>query len=137
VAEVKSYRVTYELDESGHWIATVPVVKGCHTYGRSIHEARERIREALGLFVRDAARARLVDVVRLPAGVLSLLAQQRQARSRAERQQQRASLVLARAVKRLRGDLGLSVRDAGELLNLSHQRVQQLTPRDTAGTRRA
>jgi len=50
--------VVYELDESGHWIATVPAVKGCHTYGRSIYEAAERVREASGCFVcaRNAGR---------------------------------------------------------------------------------
>ena len=26
-------RVVYQLHESGHWIATVSVVRGCHTYG--------------------------------------------------------------------------------------------------------
>jgi len=123
---VKTYRVTYELDESGHWIATVPAVKGCHSYGRSIHEARDRVREALGLFVTDAGRARLVDDVRLPAAVRALLVRRAEARSRAEREKERASLVLALAVKRLTVDLGLSVRDAGELLDISHQRVQQL-----------
>jgi len=121
------------LDESGHWIASVPAVKGCHTYGRSIHEARERIREALGLFVRDASRARLSDDIRLPAGVRSLLARQREARSRAEREQQRARAVVSRAVVALTEELGLSVRDAGELLGISYQRVQQL--REGARTR--
>ena len=66
---MKSYRVVYELDESGRWIATVRSIKGCHTYGRSIRQARDRIREALALLVRGAARARLVDDVRLPAEV--------------------------------------------------------------------
>jgi predicted RNase H-like HicB family nuclease len=126
VAEVKSYRVVYELDESGHWIATVPSVKGCHTYGRSIHEATERIREALGLFVGDAARARLVSSVRLPAKVKALIERQQTARSRAEREQQRARAIVCRAVVALTKELGLSVRDAGELLGISHQRVQQL-----------
>ena len=133
MAGVKNYRIVYELDESGHWIASVPAVKGCHTYGRSIHEARERIREALGLFVRDASRARLSDDIRLPAGVRSLLARQREARSRAEREQQRARAVVSRAVVALTEELGLSVRDAGELLGISYQRVQQL--REGAGTR--
>jgi len=126
MVEVKTYRAVYELDESGHWIAKVPAVKGCHTYGRSIHEARERIREALGLFVKDAGRARLVDDVRLPANVRNLLARQREARSRLELEQERARAVLARAVVALTEELGLSVRDAGELLGISHQRVQQL-----------
>jgi len=123
---MKSYRVVYELDESGHWIATVPAVKGCHTYGRSIHEATERIREALALFVDDADRARLRPDVRLPVKIKVLIARQQEARAIADRQQRRASLVLVRAVKSLTEDLGLSVRDAGELLGLSHQRVQQL-----------
>ena len=131
---VKDYRVVYELDESGHWIATVPAVKGCHSYGRSIREARERIREALGLFVKDAGRARLVDDFRisLPAGVRTLLVRQRSARARADREQRRARAVVSRAVAVLTKDLGLSVRDAGELMGLSHQRVQQL--REGAGS---
>ena len=123
---MKSYRVVYELDESGAWIATVPAVRGCHTYGRSINEARARAREALGLFVRDAASARLVDDVRLPASLRRLLDAQRKARQRAEREQLRAREALSRAVRSLVESQGLSVRDAGELLGLSHQRVQQI-----------
>ena len=64
---MKSYRVVYELGEGGHWIARTPKVKGCHTYGRSLSEARARIREALGLFADDVDDADLVDDVRLPA----------------------------------------------------------------------
>jgi predicted RNase H-like HicB family nuclease len=123
---MKSYRVVYELDEAGHWIATVPAVKGCHSYGRSINEARERVREALGLFVKDAKRARLADDIRLPANVRTLLLRQRVARSRAEREQERARAVMARSVMALTEELGLSVRDAAELLGVSHQRVHQL-----------
>jgi predicted RNase H-like HicB family nuclease len=85
MAEVKAYRVVYEIDESGHWIASVPAVRGCHTYGRSLSEARSRIREALGLFVTHAAPAKLVDDVRLPAAMKRLLLQYRNARAHAER----------------------------------------------------
>jgi len=123
---MKSYRVVYELDESGAWIATVPTVRGCHTHGRSINEARERVREALGLFVRGASSARLVDHVRLPASLRRLLDAQREARKRADREQVRARAALSRAVRSLVENQGLSVRDAGELLGLSHQRVQQI-----------
>jgi predicted RNase H-like HicB family nuclease len=123
VEAVKSYRVVYELDESGHWIASVPRVKGCHTYGRSLSEARSRIREALGLFVTDAARAELVDDIRLPAEMRRLVAAYRVARGRVERERQQAE----RAARRLAGQL--SRRDAAELLSLSHQRVQQIAAR--------
>lgn len=120
---MKSYRVVYELDESGHWIATVPRVRGCHTYGRSLSEARARIREALGLFVADAARARLTDDVRLPADMRRLVDRFRAARERAERGRMEADAAARRLASRL------SRRDAAELLDISHQRVQQLVGR--------
>jgi predicted RNase H-like HicB family nuclease len=121
MAEVmKSYTVVYELDESGHWIATVPRVRGCHTYGRSLSEARARIREALGLFVADAARARLHDEVRLPADMRRLVVRFRTARERAERERRQADAAARRLAQRL------SRRDAAELLDISHQRVHQI-----------
>lgn len=63
LASTAEYVVHYHLDESGHWIATVPAVPGCHTYGATLNDARRHIREALSLFVDDAAAAVLVDVV--------------------------------------------------------------------------
>ena len=44
---MKSYRVAYERDESGWWVASVRGVRGCHTQGRTVDEARRRIREAV------------------------------------------------------------------------------------------
>ncbi len=38
-------------------------VRSCHTYGRSLSEARSRIREALSLLVPHAATAKLIDDV--------------------------------------------------------------------------
>jgi predicted RNase H-like HicB family nuclease len=126
MAEVKTYRVVYEIDESGHWIATVPAVRGCHTYGRSLSEARSRIREALALFVAHAPTAKLVDDVRLPAPMKRLLLQYRNARAHAERD-------LKKAEDAVRGlAIRLSRRDAADLLKISHQRVQQLAEKRSA-----
>src|ERR1700716_316638 len=33
---VKTYRVAYERDESGWWVASVRGVRGCHTQGRTV-----------------------------------------------------------------------------------------------------
>jgi predicted RNase H-like HicB family nuclease len=125
-AMTKSYRVTYERDEDGRWVASVASVPGCHTQGKTLRQARERIREALGLFVRGAASARLVDDVRLPASVLRLIDEQRLARHRAEHERKRAQAAARQTARRLTRSLRLSVRDAAELLGLSHQRIQQL-----------
>src|SRR5579863_5709516 len=70
VEEIMSvYHVVYERDESGWWVASVREVRGCHTQGRTVDEARRRIREAMGLFVDDARSAKLIDNVKLPATV--------------------------------------------------------------------
>jgi predicted RNase H-like HicB family nuclease len=54
----------YERDEAGWWVASVRKVRGCHTQGRTVDEARRRIREALELFVDDARKATLIDHLR-------------------------------------------------------------------------
>ena len=125
---MRSYTVTYRRDSAGWWVASVRGVRGCHTQGRTIRQARERIREALGLFVKGAERARLVDNVQLPADLRRLLVRQRAARARAEHEHARAQIATRETARRLRS-ARLSVRDAGELLGLSHQRVQQLLQR--------
>ncbi len=123
---MRRYTVRYERDGAGWWVATAKGVRGCHTQGRTLDEARRRIREALALVVRDVKAADLVDEVRLPADVRRILAQFKTARSRAEREQERARAAAKAAVRTLRRRLKVSVRDAGALLGLSHQRVQQI-----------
>jgi predicted RNase H-like HicB family nuclease len=60
------YAVIYVRDEAGAWNVHVPEVPGAHTYGRSLHQARQRVREALDLWVDDAADARFEEEIRLP-----------------------------------------------------------------------
>jgi predicted RNase H-like HicB family nuclease len=127
MARSKAYRVRYTRDESGWWQAAIPAVQGCHTQGRTIEEARRRIREALGLFVDNAINATLKDDVQMPKAVADVVKRYRTARLRADREQQHASATARRAVKALaRGRLHLSRRDAAEVLGISAQRVQQL-----------
>lgn len=65
------YFVKYEFDESNWWFTSIPEVDGCVTEGRTLDEARDRIRECLSLFVsdREAKEAELVDCVELPGPV--------------------------------------------------------------------
>jgi predicted RNase H-like HicB family nuclease len=123
---MKTYTVIFERDERGWWVASVREVSGCHTQGRSIRQARARIREALALFVKDGTKARFVEDVKLPARVRRMLQRQREARDKADKELARAQDTTREAVRALTQALHLSVRDASELLGLSHQRVQQL-----------
>ena len=122
---MKRYRVVLERDESGAWIATVPSVPGCHTYGRSLVEARRRIDEALALWVGDAETAEMVEDLRLPPEMLAAVRRSVSAREKLASARELAGSATEAAARGL-VDAGLGVRDAAYLLGLSHQRVQQL-----------
>ena len=44
-----SYPVLIELDEDNVFIVSCPILKGCHSYGYSLDEAMENIKEAIEL----------------------------------------------------------------------------------------
>lgn len=120
------YTITYDRDESGAWIAQVRGVAEAHSYGRTIEQARERVREALSLWRDDAATADFVDDVHLPARATELVAAFVQARRRADTEQRRAQKSAQVAAVALTDRWNYSLRDAGELLGVSRQRVQQI-----------
>jgi predicted RNase H-like HicB family nuclease len=106
-------------------------VRGCHTQGRTVDEARRRIREALELFVDDARTAGIVDDVKLPMTAARAIRAYATSRRRADEEGRRAALAARRAVRVLRsGRLKMSARNAARLLGLSHQRVHQLSQED-------
>ena len=124
---MSTYRVTFERDESGWWQARVPDVKGCHTQGRTVDEARRRIREALALFVEGAKDAEFVDDVRLPVEATKAIRVYKRFRKQAVSFESQAAAAAREAVRVLQGaPLKMSARDAGAVLGLSHQRVHQL-----------
>ncbi len=89
---MKRYQVRLELDEDGVWIARIPKVSGCHSYGDTIEEALSNVREALGLFVRDAARAELAPRIVLPKNLLPAAAKLSHARDELARALRRAGV---------------------------------------------
>jgi len=121
----KTYVAVYERDpEDDAWNVHIEGLDGCQTYGRSLRQAQARIREALALWLdRDPQQLLVRD--ELPADLSAVADTVARARREAERAGTKAQEETTRAVKRLT-DLGLSRRDAAELLGLSHQRVQQL-----------
>ena len=126
VAKVTTYRIELKRDEDGAWIVRSPDVPGFHTYGRSLRQARNRAREALSLWVEDPDDAALEFQYRLPKQWREATKGFRQARARAIGAEREAQVRATDVANYLTGVCGLSLRDAAELLGLSHQRVQQL-----------
>jgi predicted RNase H-like HicB family nuclease len=125
MAKTKTYAVIYERDEKGLWVAHVKGIAGCHTQGRTIAQARDRIREALALFDEHVDKAQLEDDVRLPVGVNRLVSAQRSARSKQEAAESKLRELNVKAARALTKQVGLSLRDAGELLGASQESVRQ------------
>lgn len=124
-----TFEVVFERDEDG-WHVTIPSVKGCHTWGQSLSQARRNIREALACCVdvfgspeqadEAAASAVLEERLKLPAPLKAAV-------GRYEKEQaslasaKRNSAAIARELA-----ASLSLRDAGELLGLSQEGVRKL-----------
>ncbi len=45
--------VVIEMDEDGCYIVTCPLFKGCHSYGETVDEALENIREVIGMCLEE------------------------------------------------------------------------------------
>jgi predicted RNase H-like HicB family nuclease len=115
------------------WAIDVPKLRGVHTQTRRLDEA--------GLMARDAIAAMLdlagdsfdvqVEAV-LEPGMHDVVTLARRLRSEAERVQSQAAAEMTRAAAEL-VQQGLTVRDAGALLGVSHQRIAQLVG-DRSGT---
>jgi predicted RNase H-like HicB family nuclease len=124
---MKTFKVRYELDATGWWVASVAGLAGCHTQGRTIEQAEERVRDALALFVADevAATAQLKTEIELPPPARRALLAATRKRAKADavaKDSQRAARAAARALSKT----GLSLRDVGWLLGVSRQRAHQL-----------
>lgn len=127
-------KVTYELDEDGWWVADVPAIQGCHTQGRTIGEARKRIRDAMWCATEDrewAFSVKMEDDVKLPSPVAKKLLQARRARDAAVSATKRAEDSTREVIEELSGKMRMSVRDVGDLIGVSGQRIQQLRRRGT------
>ncbi len=57
-----TYRIIIEQDENNTYHAYMPALPGCHTWGESIEETRENVRDAMGVYIKSL----LVDGEKIP-----------------------------------------------------------------------
>jgi predicted RNase H-like HicB family nuclease len=119
----RSDTVVFERDETGAWVAWMPSVPGCHTYGWSISQTSSRLPDALALWRADSTT--MEPEFRVAPDMHDAIVAARRSARRAEAAFERANTALAAAVSALaRGRF--SRRDTATLLGISHQRVQQI-----------
>ena len=49
--KIKEFNVVIERDSEGYYVASVPVLPGCHTQAKSLDKLIERIQEAIDLYL--------------------------------------------------------------------------------------
>jgi predicted RNase H-like HicB family nuclease len=111
----------------GWWALDVEGEPGVHSQVRRIDQAEEMARDAIAGVLDIAPDSfEIVVAPEVPAAVRTMVDQAMKARSHAAQAQVAAAQLTRDAAQRLVAG-GLTVRDAGVLLGVSHQRVAQLT----------
>jgi hypothetical protein len=101
-------------------------LRGVHTQVRRIDQAEDMARDAIAGVLDVAPGSFEVMVVpEMPDAVRAIVDKATTARSQAAQAQDAAAQLTREAARRLVGE-GLTVRDAGALLGVSHQRIAQL-----------
>lgn len=121
-------RYTARCSRSGAWWAiVVPEVPGVYTQARRLDQAEDMARDAIALLLDVPPDSFDVEVhPELPADVEAALAELDTARREASDAQAHLTASARQAAAALVNTLGVTVRDAGALLGVSHQRVDQL-----------
>jgi predicted RNase H-like HicB family nuclease len=124
MSEVKTYRATVERDERW-WLVKSPDVPGALAQVKRIEHASEAIRDVISLIL-DVPVGEVEVAVELELGDVALdVREATELRQQAEELQAHASRRMREAASTLAG-LGMTIRDIGTLLGVTHQRVAQL-----------
>ena len=125
------HRVVYRRNAAGDWVASVPGRRRHRGQGKTLRQARRRLRAALARLVGDPFEIDFVEDVRLPPPARALLVAHWKARRRLERETGRADLASTKALSSLLA-LRLNIKDVGDLLGLSPLKLARLKKRLSA-----
>ena len=122
------HRVVYRRKKSGQGVGTVAGRPRCRGQGRTLRQARLRLRAALAKVVEDPFEVDFAEDVRLPPPARARLVQHWRARRRLELETERADLASTAALQALLA-LKLNIKDVGDLLGLSPLKLARLKKR--------
>jgi predicted XRE-type DNA-binding protein/predicted RNase H-like HicB family nuclease len=133
----KQLSVEYRQDpQTSWWTATVTEESALVTQGKTLREARAQVRRALSCVRTDAdelsLRGRTVWDHRsdLPPKMLAMLARAADLRVQSLDVDDDLDRVTSEAVHELLNERKLSYRATGQLLGITHQRVEQIAKRE-------
>ena len=119
---------TARCQRAGDWWAiSVSELRGVNTQARRLEKAEAMARDAIALFLdvpQDSFDIQIQPV--LPRDLQNKVGRVRKVREEAEVSQRQAATVSAEVADDLVRGAHLTMRDAGRVLGLSHQRVAQL-----------
>ena len=128
MAKRKTYTARFELDENGYWsvVTDVGPGKSAISDGQTLPKARRRIRQSIALLLDvDESSFSICEVVNLPSKAMTSLRRYQGAQQKLRQDTEEAAQA-ARAAAQVLAELGISRRDAGDLLGLSGARIQQV-----------
>jgi predicted RNase H-like HicB family nuclease len=125
-----SRRPTYKAlctREGNWWAIDVPEVPGVHSQAKRLDQAEAMARDALALMLEVPSDSFDVEVEPvLDADVDKALEEWAESVGALEDKKQQVGMAIAALLILLVRQRGLSYRDAGRIVGLSHQRVQQI-----------
>jgi predicted RNase H-like HicB family nuclease len=138
VEKMKLKTYTARCQRVGDWWAiSVPELKGVNTQARRLEKADAMVRDAIALFLdvpADSFEIKIEPI--LPRDLQKKVGRARKVRGEAEILQKQAVTVSAEVAADLVQRAHFTVRDAGRVLGISHQRIAQLLKAGTGEGRR-
>jgi predicted RNase H-like HicB family nuclease len=125
-AQTKGHRV--EVTRSGRWWAiTVPALDGVFSQAKRLDQVEDSAREAISLMLDiDENDVGALDIIVTPPARAAEMLRALEVSVAAADEATRVAVATRREVAEVLRAEGLPLRDVGELIGVSHQRVSQL-----------
>lgn len=138
MANKETHRITVER-EPGYWTIRVPDISEVVTQARRLSEVKRNAQEAIAVWLdKGVDEVEVAMDLVVPSAVQSALNEAKQLQQEASEKLERAGQATSEAARWLTKELGMTLREAAEILGVSFQRVGQLLEREAKhnGTRR-